>query len=148
LKAFPEPERSQVLALASPKLEQFFPKNKKWVLRNLTTSEFVTADAIALKPDCIEGPQIKGLGFGEVVLSRICWSSNPDSSLLCNLPLHRGAWAGHRLDIVTTEKLQMENGEEGTDKWKDISEEVTKELETIWESEFRKDWVSEVLKTV
>ena len=146
LKAFPEPERSQVLALAAPKLEEFYPKSKKWVLRNLTTREFVTADAIAQKPGFIEGLQIKFLGFGEAVLSKICWSSNPDSTLKCELPLHRGAWAGHRLDIVTTEKFQMESGEGGTDKWKDVSDEVTTELGAIWESGYGKDWVNEKLK--
>ena len=140
LRAFPEPERSQVLALASPKLEQYFPENKKWVLRNLTTKEFVTADAIAIKPYLVKGPLIYGLGFGEVVLSRICWSSVPDMSVSDKLLLHRGVWAGHRLDIVTTEKLQMERGEGGGDPWKDVSEEVVKEMETIWRSELGDEW--------
>ena len=35
----------------------------------------------------------------------------------------------------------MEKGEEGTDKWKDISEEVIKEVEPIQESEFREEQV-------
>jgi hypothetical protein len=148
LKAFPEPERSQTLALANPELGQLFPSSKKWVLRNLTTREFVTADAIALHAECIEGPHIESWGFGEVVISRICWSSQPDSSLRHDLQLHRGVWAGHRLDIVTTEKFRKENGGEGTDKWKDISDEVAKEMETLCESKFGKDWASKMLGAV
>ena len=141
LRAFPEPERSQVLALASPKLEQYFPENKKWVLRNLTTKEFVTADAIAIKPYLVKGPLIYGLGFGEVVLSRICWSSDRVVGLPDELLFHRGVWAGHRFDIVTTEKLHMERGEGGGDLWKDVSEEVVKEMETIWRYGLGDEWV-------
>ncbi|KAA6406431.1 MAG: cytochrome P450 [Lasallia pustulata] len=141
LRAFPEPERSQVLALASPELEHYFPKNKKWVLRNLTTKEFVTADAVALKPNFVEGPLIYGLGFGEVVLSRICWSSDPAVGVSDELLFHKGVWAGHRFDIVTTEKLQMERGEGGGDLWKDVSEEVVKEMETIWRYRLGDEWV-------
>ncbi|OCK97481.1 uncharacterized protein K441DRAFT_546631, partial [Cenococcum geophilum 1.58] len=65
------------------------------VLRDLIIREFVKANAIALKPGLVKGPLIKGLGFGEVVLLRICWSSNPDRSVLRKLPLYRGAWAGY-----------------------------------------------------
>jgi len=41
----------------------------------------------------------------------------------------------------------MEKGEEGTNKWKDISEKVIKEVETIWESKFREEWVSKMLNS-
>jgi hypothetical protein len=60
----------------SPQLSQFYPKEQPWILRNLTTREYVRADAIALKPEYINGPEISHLGFGEVILSRICWSLN------------------------------------------------------------------------
>jgi hypothetical protein len=142
LCVFPKSERSRILALASPEFEQFYPESKKWVLRNLTTREFVRADAIALKPDLVKGPLINGLGFGEVVLSRICWSSDPATSTPYEGPLHRGVWAGHRFDITTIEKLQIQKEEEGADQWKDVSEEVAKEVEAIWKCEFGDDWVS------
>lgn len=53
----------------------YFPTDQPWILRNLTTKQFVRAEAIALKPEFIKGPHIIGLGFGEVLLSRICWTS-------------------------------------------------------------------------
>ena len=62
----------QVLILASLKLKQFFPPSKEWVLRDLIIREFVRANTIALKPDLVKGLLIKGLGFSEVVLLRIC----------------------------------------------------------------------------
>jgi hypothetical protein len=51
---------------------EFFPTNEPWILRNLTNKQFVRAEAIALKPEFIHGPDIDILGFGEVVLSRVC----------------------------------------------------------------------------
>lgn len=54
---------------------EYFPTDQPWILRNLTTKQFVRAEAIALKPEFIKGPHIIGLGFGEVLLSRICWTS-------------------------------------------------------------------------
>ncbi|OCL04804.1 hypothetical protein AOQ84DRAFT_300129, partial [Glonium stellatum] len=121
-----------------------FPKTKKWVLRNFTTREFVRADAVALKPDFIAGPRIKGLGFGELVLSRICWSSQVDTSVSEEVTLHKGVWAGHRFDIVTTKKLQAESEDEGAGKWLDVSDEVTKEMEAVWKSECGEEWVREI----
>ena len=66
---------------------------------------------MALKPEMINGPIVKGLDFGEVVLARICWSSDPDTGLKGDWQIHRGAWAENRFDIVTTKKLRMEEGE-------------------------------------
>ncbi|MCJ1250987.1 hypothetical protein MMC30_008217 [Trapelia coarctata] len=108
LQQFPESERSRILALASPRLRDFFPKNEVWVLRNLMTREFVRGDAIALREDLVDGPLIEGLGFGEVVLSRICFSSDGNANMFYEEGIHRGVWAGHRFDITTLRKLQME----------------------------------------
>lgn len=74
------------------------------MLRNLTTKELVRAEAIALKPEYIRGPHISHLGFGEVVLSRIAWSTSDTVAMNYNsqpgVCIHRGVWAGHRFDIV------------------------------------------------
>jgi hypothetical protein len=113
------------------------------VLRNLTTREFVRAEAIALRPELVRGPIIGRLGFGEVVLARICWSSDV-SDVPGHRALNRGVWAGHRLDIVTAETLRMEEGERG-DRWKDISEEVKEEVAEIWKERFGDGWVEELL---
>lgn len=147
---FPEPERSQALALASPDFERFYPgdDSTEWVLRNLTTQEFVRAEDLALRPELVDGPIIGGVGFGEVVLARICWSSDPATGVWGDEELHRGVWAGDCLDIVTEERFRMEEGEggEGGDGWEDVSEEVQEEMGEIWKGEFGKGWMEEVLK--
>lgn len=43
----------------------FFPKDQPWILRNLTTQEYVRSEAIAIKPEYIHGPNIDVLGFGK-----------------------------------------------------------------------------------
>ncbi|KAI6080465.1 hypothetical protein F4821DRAFT_58615 [Hypoxylon rubiginosum] len=115
----------------------YYPRDQPWILRNLTTKEFVRAEAIAMKPEYINGPDISIVGFGEVVLARTCWSSSPSNVLINNTTgPPRGAWAGHRLDITT-----LANHESGVDTvgWSDVSEEVAKEIAEIWREEFKVD---------
>ncbi|KAI0449726.1 hypothetical protein F5B21DRAFT_493375 [Xylaria acuta] len=65
------------------------PTDQQWIPRSLTTKQIVLADAIALLPGYIHGPKIEVLGFGEVVLSRICWSTS--SYMVCKIrPTCRG----------------------------------------------------------
>src|SRR2546421_630588 len=80
-KSIPEPEQSEIRLLARPKLSDFYPKDCSWVLRNLTTHEFVRSDAVALTPDHVQGPWVQCVGFGEVVLSRTCWSADSSTSM-------------------------------------------------------------------
>ncbi|EFY91376.1 hypothetical protein J3459_009764 [Metarhizium acridum] len=102
----------------------YFPEDQPWILRNLTTKEFVRSEAVALKPQYIRGPSIDVLGFGDVLLYRILWSKPrgifPD--------MYRGIWAGHRFDIVALAKHKEDT--KGTE-WRDVSEEVAKEIATI-----------------
>ena len=83
------------------KLIDFYPEDQSWILRNLTTQEYVRSEAIAIKLEYIHGPNIDVLGFGEVVWSRVCWSTETDCSMDYADNLHRGLWAGHRFDITT-----------------------------------------------
>jgi hypothetical protein len=84
--------------------------------------------------------------LGHAVLSRICWTTWPGGGLPTKrLPLHlrRGVWAGHRFDITTwrrhvseaqrknTFKDEDEKGEEV--EWKDVSDEVRKEMDEFLE---------------
>ncbi|TWU73583.1 hypothetical protein ED733_004788 [Metarhizium rileyi] len=102
----------------------YFPEDQPWILRNLTTKEFVRSEAVALKPQYIHGPNIDVLGFGDVLLHRILWSrpsgSSPD--------MYRGVWAGHRFDIVA-----LAQHEDCTNKreWRDASHEIAQEIATI-----------------
>ncbi|KAL5348448.1 hypothetical protein ACLOAV_006931 [Pseudogymnoascus australis] len=61
-------KRGEIVTKSSP----FIPMDQAWILRNLTKREFVTAAGIALEEKFIDGPFIKGIGFGEVVMSRVC----------------------------------------------------------------------------
>ena len=106
------------------KEETYFPQDQQWILRNLTTKQFVRSEAIALKPECIHGPSISVLGFGEVVMSRICWSTSSFTSMSGTANISRGVWAGHRLDITTLARHRDETNEVG---WSDVSDEVARD---------------------
>ncbi|KAF2431799.1 hypothetical protein EJ08DRAFT_164729 [Tothia fuscella] len=101
---------NQVKSIVEPKL--FYPNNQPWILRNLTTKGFVRAEAVALRPEYINGPHIAHRGFGHVIMSRIFWSSTPciDDGFAAykGKDTHRGVWAGHRFDIIT-EKQHLES---------------------------------------
>ena len=91
---FPEPERSQALSLLRPKRENFYPSGKKWVLRNLTTREFVRGESVHVYAKGIDGSSFGVVGFGEVVLVRICWSSYSSTSLGYNGGIIKGHGQG------------------------------------------------------
>ena len=116
-------------------------EGQTWILRNLTTREYVRPEAIALKPEYIHGPKIECFGFGEVVLSRISWSSCPSCGIADAPDLYRGVWAGHRFDITTLER--HERGEKGVE-WKNISEEVNEWVDYLWGMEFGNEWQEEL----
>lgn len=119
------------------KEETCFPQDQQWILRNLTTKQFVRSETIALKPEFIHGPSISVLGFGEVVMSRICWSTSSFISMNDTTNISRGVWAGHRLDITTLARHRDETNEMG---WSDVSDEVAREIAVIRESEYGADW--------
>ncbi|KAI1279179.1 hypothetical protein F5Y07DRAFT_51241 [Xylaria sp. FL0933] len=115
----------------------YFPKDQLWILRNLTTKEFVRPEPIAIKPEYIRGPDILVVGFGEVVMLRTCWSSAPSDVRINNtIGPPRGVWAGHRFDIIT-----LANHEAGidSDEWTDVSDEVAREISEAWSYEFWAD---------
>ena len=115
-------------------------KDQSWILRNLTTQEFVRSEAIAIKPEYIHGPDIDVLGFEEVLWSRICWSTEPDRSLndKDSLLVRRGIWAGHRFDITTIDRNEQASAEQT--QWKDVSEDVADCIDRIWRRGFGSHW--------
>lgn len=121
-----------------------FPTDQPWILRNLTTKQFVRAEAIALKPEFIKGPHIDVLGFGEVVLSRICWSSVAASDMKDPTTICRGIWAGHRFDITTLTRHERKTSGDGG--WTDASDEIAKEIATIWGDNLGADWREKLCK--
>jgi hypothetical protein len=136
----------QYKKVADPQLGRFCPVEKSWILRNLTTKQFVRSEGIALRPDFIGGPHIKILGFGHVVLSRICWSSDSNTGLDYKGNIHRGIWAGHSFDITTVDR--HEEAIKNDQGWEDISEEVAEELAEIWGSKYGFDWSRKVINNL
>ncbi|KAI1129075.1 hypothetical protein F5Y10DRAFT_162197 [Nemania abortiva] len=121
----------------------YLPPDEEWILRNLTAKQIVRSEAIALSPDYIHGPNIEFLGFGEVILSRVSWSTSPSVSMEDTTNISRGVWAGHRFDITTRSKHETETRGEG---WTDVSDEVKKEIANIWENEYGPDWRDVITK--
>ncbi|KAF8143458.1 hypothetical protein K438DRAFT_1783757 [Mycena galopus ATCC 62051] len=96
------------------------------VLRNISRHEYVPESALILWKEGVEIEEMKGIGFGDIVFSRICLSSDPSGSMMNN---HLGVWAGDRFDIVASDWLE---GLDDDATWMDVSGEVLKEVEGIW----------------
>ncbi|KAI2626770.1 hypothetical protein GGR54DRAFT_485592 [Hypoxylon sp. NC1633] len=120
-----------------PNESTYFPRDQPWILRNLTTKEFVRSEAIAIKPEYVRGPDILLVGFGEVVMLRTCWSSSESDVLLNDTPgPPRGVWAGHRFDITTLARHERESDGAG---WSDVSDEIASEIAEVWSNEYNID---------
>ncbi|KAL2369576.1 hypothetical protein BDBG_05254 [Blastomyces gilchristii SLH14081] len=133
------PSPIDIVQVAHPTPQSYYPCNEEWVLRNLTTHEFVRPSAVALDEKYIKGPFIDTLGYGEVILYKTCWSTS-DYSLIQGKEMHRGVWAGHALDIVTATHLN------GDASWKDISDEIAQEISEIWEEVYGENWKTDLVK--
>ncbi|KAG6067149.1 hypothetical protein E4U32_004525 [Claviceps aff. humidiphila group G2b] len=124
--------------------DDFYPRDEVWILRNLTTQQYVRREPLELEPGLAHGPFVRGIGFGGVVLSRISWSS--DNSTALNDPtgrIHRGLWAGHRFDITTmTRHEKLTAGQ----NWTDVTEEVVEEVNAIWSADLGPNWKQELLE--
>ncbi|PGH04472.1 hypothetical protein GX51_03464 [Blastomyces parvus] len=124
--------------VANPKPKSFYPCSEEWVLRNLTTHEFVRPSTVALDEKHIKGPFIDFLGYGEVIMYKTCWSTS-DYSLIQGKEMHRGVWAGHALDIVPATHL------DGDTSWKDISDKIAQEISEIWGEVFGESWKTDLV---
>ena len=93
---------------------------KGWVLMNLSKKVYVkskTASSILPKMKATDARC-----FGQLVFSRICWSSSDTDATRNQLPLYRGIWAGDRFKIVTAAVFETSTSSE---EWKDVSVEAT-----------------------
>ncbi|KAL7950370.1 hypothetical protein V8C42DRAFT_310349, partial [Trichoderma barbatum] len=63
-----------------------------------------------------------------------CWATRSCTNAI---PIHRGVWAGHRLDITTLARHRDETIEA---EWIDASEEVASEIAKTWERKYGSDW--------
>ena len=58
-------------------MTDYYPETESWILRNLTTAEFVQGDrllAVFHRSGREGGPHLGYPGFGEAIMCRICWS--------------------------------------------------------------------------
>jgi len=101
------------------------------VLRNLSRLQYVRESVLL---DLTS--RYPKVGFGEVILSRICLSSIDSTNMACPR-MYRGVWAGDRFDIVDAKWLE-ELGEDAS--WNDVSEEVLDEMEAICEDNYQFNW--------
>ncbi|KAF3764035.1 hypothetical protein M406DRAFT_260898 [Cryphonectria parasitica EP155] len=142
--AFSSSTRSALIIRKS----DYLPQDEHWILRNLTTREFIRGDAVALKPEYIHGPNMDVLGFGEIIMSHICWSTSSSANMSYKGGITRGAWAGHCFDITTLGRHNSETqGTQGEESWRDVSEEAMREVAGIWESEYGSGWREEICNT-
>lgn len=94
------------------------------ILLNRTTMEYVRGDILPY-----------GIGLGHVVLMRICWSSHPDTGIRNRNYLSKGAWAGHRFEIIEDD-MQSDPGT----GWTDVGRGVLREITQLWETLLGEDW--------
>lgn len=69
-------------------------------------------------------------------ITHLRWSSDPSISMCYDGGIWRGVWAGDRFDITTPDVLEKEDENEQQVAWKDVSDEVMKEMAAIWKSEY------------
>ena len=104
------------------KTGDYYPETESWILRNLTTAEIVQGDelfAAFYKSGRRDGLHLRYPGFGEAIMSRICWSRSSSTARF-----NRGVWAGHRFEICTG-KVHALNSDIG---WNDVTSEIIDEL--------------------
>ncbi|KAI1352284.1 hypothetical protein F5Y01DRAFT_314025 [Xylaria sp. FL0043] len=116
--------------------DTYFPTDQQWILRNLTTKEIVYPNAIAVSPKCIRGPHMSMLGFGQVVMSRIFWSTSGSVSLSGAQGICRENGQGTALILLR----YQDEAETSEEEWTDISDEVAREIGSIWEGEYGRNW--------
>ncbi|KAF8074660.1 hypothetical protein FPV67DRAFT_1777489 [Lyophyllum atratum] len=126
---------TEVTPRALPDGIQFSNAYGSYVLRNLTTKEYIRGDAIRQMWDTPVMPYLKALRFLHLLVLRITWSSDSSLSIAYEGPIqvHRGVWAGHRFDFSEIKTVQGDEGAMGD--WKDVSKVAIDELVAVFEPE-------------
>ncbi|KAF2004224.1 hypothetical protein P154DRAFT_519449 [Amniculicola lignicola CBS 123094] len=123
-----------------------FPQDRVWVLRNLTTSQYVRSDQLHPNPQAVKEAKEPIISIYErlrrfvrtsqqrrtddcpftlaqVLLCMTRWSTRRFFPPEAGPHGLNGSWVGHRFDIVT---LDRHNSEEDPAGWTDASEEAVK----------------------
>ncbi|KAF5310197.1 hypothetical protein D9619_010271 [Psilocybe cf. subviscida] len=124
-----------------PGTSSLLPDDTVYILRSLNKKEYVRRDIVKnyrIYPEMTREP-----GLSQALYTLIGWSEDPSASLSYEdtggfvpasggtmVALHRGAWAGNRIDTVAlTDEVQKTLDEEG---WTDISEEKARHVSDIY----------------
>jgi len=116
---------SKLTVLEDPAMDD----TKTLVLRNLTEQVYIRGDVLQTFAEEQVQEYGTSVGFGEVVISNICWSADPSSSMRSGGDITQGRWAGHRFDITTLD--MVENDEEL--EWMDASDDIVDSLRFVLE---------------
>ncbi|RDX55352.1 hypothetical protein OH76DRAFT_1478015 [Lentinus brumalis] len=109
-----------------------YPRGTR-VLCNLSKAEYIREDGMTLA----WGPH-RGVLWYHVLLSLICWSSDPENGMpvLGNRAkcAHRGRWAGDKICMAVLEQLpDLELDAAGGRDWTDVSRDTEELLRDIWD---------------
>lgn len=106
----------------------------EWILCNWSTAEYVRASAVAeLTGVRCRGPWTNPfLSLGHVLMTQICWSSDPSASMCYEGEITRGPWAGHYFGITTVDNLSQDENCINKQPWTDVTEKIMKEVLEIW----------------
>ena len=106
------------------RIRKYFPPGRYWVLRNLTTMEYVYAHVLTSEDghggglDMPDAQHKWGFDLGTVVVVNTCWSDYPSEGRfglnVC------GQWAGNCFDIVDQARL-FRDIKAGSEMWVDVS---------------------------
>ncbi|KIP02997.1 hypothetical protein PHLGIDRAFT_269125 [Phlebiopsis gigantea 11061_1 CR5-6] len=110
--------------------------NTPTVLCNLSKGVYVRGDAVADLHKKLALPLARpglaltvGIAFDQVLLSQICWSSDSNCSMDCDMQrLTRGPWAGDEFEITWLDKMRDDI------TWSDVTDVVLAWVEELWES--------------
>ncbi|KAH8800737.1 hypothetical protein F5884DRAFT_757584 [Xylogone sp. PMI_703] len=128
----PHPSKAQSFQEEYSRLfEEFFPSNQRHILLNLTSREYVISEELWGK-ELKKGYGYERPGLGDAAMTGICWSQDPSTSMRSNCVNTEGKWAGHRFIIISEPVFDEIMGRED---WKDVSQNIYKVLDNIWESE-------------
>ncbi|KAK3379053.1 hypothetical protein B0T24DRAFT_674877 [Lasiosphaeria ovina] len=149
----------------------FYTADEPWILRNLTTKEFVRdravtperfvtdayrrklyrllleKDEIQLsgpipKPDFVRGPEIGIWGFGEVIMMRTCWTNGDVILDTGKAPMNLTRGPwAGHRFDIRTRASHDAANEHG---WTDVSDQVAAESVAVWEEIFGEEWLETI----
>ncbi|KAH9930005.1 uncharacterized protein B0H18DRAFT_994778 [Fomitopsis serialis] len=131
-------ERDELYDLAKLDYSWDETPETEWILCNWTLAQYVRVSAVAelTGTDCDGGPWTTTfLSLGHVLLTQICWSSDPSVSMRYKGPFHRGRWAGHYFAITAVDQLTEDRSFAEKKDWTDVTDKIVGEVLEIWRAD-------------